>query len=251
MFRPTNFPLLVFGLSLVVLWGAVQVGVWSAHRLEDVREDFGIVATATLTLLSLILGFTFTMAVGRYDQRKLYEEEEANAIGTEYVRADLLPSSSDAENVRRLLREYLDQRILYYQTQDRTALRQIDISTGRLQKQLWAAVRTASAPQQTPVVTLAVSGMNDVLNSQSYTQAAWLNRIPPAAWALVAIISLAANGMVGALWRRGRSMGLLSGILPLIVSLSLVLIADIDSPRGGLIPVRPVGLISLAASLRP
>jgi len=228
----------------------VQVGVRSAHRLEDVREDFGIVVTATLTLLSLILGFTFSMAVGRYDQRKLYEEEEANAIGTEYVRADLLPSS-DAENVRRLLREYLDQRILYYQTQDRTALRRIDISTGQLQKQLWAAVRTASAPQPTPVVALAVSGMNDVLNSQSYTQAAWLNRIPPAAWALVAIISLAANGMVGALWRRGRPMGLLSGILPVIVSLSLVLIADIDSPRGGLIPVRPVGLISLAASLRP
>ena len=100
MFRVTDFPLLVFGLSLVVLWGAVQVGVRSAHRLEDVREDFGIVVTATLTLLSLILGFTFSMAVGRYDQRKLYEEEEANAIGTEYVRADLLPSS-DAENVRR------------------------------------------------------------------------------------------------------------------------------------------------------
>jgi len=250
MFRVTDFPLLVFGLSLVVLWGAVQVGVRSAHRLEDVREDFGIVVTATLTLLSLILGFTFSMAVGRYDQRKLYEEEEANAIGTEYVRADLLPSS-DAENVRRLLREYLDQRILYYQTQDRTALRRIDISTGQLQKRLWSAVRTASAPQPTPVVALAVSGMNDVLNSQSYTQAAWLNRIPPAAWALVAIISLAANGMVGALWRRGRPMGLLSGILPVIVSLSLVLIADIDSPRGGLIPVRPVGLISLAASLRP
>jgi hypothetical protein len=250
MFRVTDFPLLVFGLSLVVLWGAVQVGVRSAHRLEDVREDFGIVVTATLTLLSLILGFTFSMAVGRYDQRKLYEEEEANAIGTEYVRADLLPSS-DAENVRRLLREYLDLRILYYQTRDRTALRQIDTSTGQLQKQLWAAVRTASAPQQTLLVALAVSGMNDVLNSQSYTQAAWLNRIPPAAWALVAIISLAANGMVGALWRRGRPMGLLSGILPVIVSLSLVLIADIDSPRGGLIPVRPVGLISLAASLRP
>jgi hypothetical protein len=226
------------------------VGVRSAHRLEDVREDFGIVVTATLTLLSLILGFTFSMAVGRYDQRKLYEEEEANAIGTEYVRADLLPSS-DAENVRRLLREYLDLRILYYQTRDRTALRQIDTSTGQLQKQLWAAVRTASAPQQTLLVALAVSGMNDVLNSQSYTQAAWLNRIPPAAWALVAIISLAANGMVGALWRRGRPMGLLSGILPVIVSLSLVLIADIDSPRGGLIAVRPVGLISLAASLRP
>ena len=53
------------------------------------------------------------MAVGRYDQRKLYEEEEANAIGTEYVRSELLPAA-EGENVRRLLREYLNQRILFY-----------------------------------------------------------------------------------------------------------------------------------------
>jgi hypothetical protein len=66
---------------------------------EDIREDFGVIQTATLTLLGLIIGFTFSMAVGRYEQRKNYEEAEANAIGTEYVRADLLPGA-DAARVR-------------------------------------------------------------------------------------------------------------------------------------------------------
>ena len=61
--------------------------------------------TATLTLLGLIIGFSFSMAISRYDQRKVYEEAEANAIGTEYVRADLLPAG-DAARVRALLRDY-------------------------------------------------------------------------------------------------------------------------------------------------
>ena len=63
------------------------------------REDFGVVQAATLTLLGLIIGFSFSMAIGRYDQRKNYEEAEANAIGTEYVRAGLLPAA-DATKVR-------------------------------------------------------------------------------------------------------------------------------------------------------
>ena len=63
------------------------------------REDFGFILAATLTLLGLIIGFSFSMATSRYDQRKNYEEAEANAIGTEYVRADLLPAA-DAATVR-------------------------------------------------------------------------------------------------------------------------------------------------------
>ena len=59
---------------------------------EEERADFGVVLSATLTLLGLLIGFSFSMAVSRYDQRKNLEEAEANAIGTEYVRADLLPT---------------------------------------------------------------------------------------------------------------------------------------------------------------
>jgi hypothetical protein len=112
------------------------------------------------------------MALGRYDQRKNYEEEEANAIGTEYARAGLLPAV-DAAKVRALLLNYLDQRILFYTTRDEQQLAQIDAQTAKLQAELWSAVQAPAVAQPTPVIALAVSGMNDVLNSQGYTQAAW------------------------------------------------------------------------------
>src|SRR5262249_34825848 len=151
------------------------------------RDEFMFLLGGTLTLLGLIIGFTFSMAVSRYDQRKNYEEEEANAIGTEYVRADLL---------------------------------------------------------------LAVSGMNDVLNSQGYTQAAWWNRIPIAAWVLLGLISIFCNVLVG-LWCAWETVDSLHDFAdhPITLSISLFLIADIDSPRNGLIHVHPRNLESLAESL--
>src|SRR5580698_10014795 len=101
-----DFPIIIFAISFGVLWLSTRVGAWLCRRRgnleEDEREDFGVIQAATLTLLGLIIGFTFSMAVSRYDQRKLYEEAEANAIGTEYVRADLLPAD-DAAKARALL----------------------------------------------------------------------------------------------------------------------------------------------------
>ena len=104
------------------------------------------------------------MAVTRYDQRKNYEEAEANAIGTEYVRADLL-NSDDAARVRDLLRKYIQRRVQFYRGGDEDQLRQIDADAAKLQAELWSAVSHAAATQPAFVVTLAVSGMNDVLNS--------------------------------------------------------------------------------------
>ena len=134
------------------------------------------------------------MAIARYDLRKNYEEAEANAIGTAYVRAELLPAP-DAAKVRELLRRYLDQRVLFYRTSDELHLRQVDTDTARLQAELCSAVRVVAAAQPTPTVALAVSGMNDVLNAQGYTQAAWWNRIPASAWGLVAGIWCRADGV--------------------------------------------------------
>lgn len=128
------------------------------------------------------------MAISRYDQRKGYEEAEANAIGTEYVRADLL-AVADAEKLHVLLRNYLDQRILFYKSHDNPPLQQeINTRTVQIQADLWSAVRGPAAAQPTPIVALVVSGMNDVLNAQGYAQAALWNRIPVMAWSLMAAL---------------------------------------------------------------
>ena len=214
---------------------------------ESQHKDFDVVQAATLTLLALIIGFSFSMAITRYDQRKNYEEAEANAIGTEYVRADLLPAA-DAARTRELLKKYLDRRIAFYLAGDDHAVEQIDRETRRLQGELWSAVLPAAKAEPTQVVALAVSGMNDVLNSQSYTQAAWWNRIPFAAWVMMGLIAVAANLMVG---YGARRKGAVLFVLPIVVSISFLLIADIDSPRGGIIRLLPQNLLAFSQSLVP
>jgi hypothetical protein len=253
MNNPMSYPLLVFVLSFVGLWLSESLGASFIRRLrklqEDTREDFGVILAAALTLLALIIGFSFSMAISRYDQRKNYEEAEANAIGTEYVRADLLPAA-DAAKVRALLGTYLDQRVLFYTTRDPQQLSQINARTARLQAELWAAVLAPTTAQPTPLGALAVAGMNDVLNSQGYTQAAWWNRIPTAAWGLMAALAICCNLLVGYGARGLKAKSLLLLVLPLVVSIAFLLIADIDSPRGGIIHVSPQNLLSLSESLR-
>lgn len=249
-----DFPSVVFLASLVAMSLSAWIGAALLRRVKHLtaesREDFNVVQAATLTLLALMIGFSFSMAVGRYDQRKNYEEDEANAIGTEFVRADLLPAA-DAQQVRTLLARYLEQRLRFYKTRDAHELEQINAATTELQTGLWAAVRDAASAQPTPVTALAVAGMNDVLNSQGYTQAAWRNRIPFAAWGLMVAIATCCNLLVGYGAHTAKVGLTLLVVLPVVVSTSFALIADIDSPRGGIIRVSPINLMSTADSLKP
>ena len=105
------------------------------------------------------------------DQRKNYEEAEANAIGTEYIRADLLPAE-DAAKVRELLKSYVDQRIAFY-NRDKTA--SASAEAARVRDEPWSTAARVASAQPNPVMGLGVSGMNDVFNTQAGTQAAWLN----------------------------------------------------------------------------
>ncbi len=251
MSKLLNMPVVVFVLSFIVLGLSVQVGAFFARKVrpvnEDEREDLGLVVSASLTMLALIIGFTFSMAVGRYDQRKNYEEEEANAIGTEYVRADLLPAA-DAATVRQLLTQYLDQRMLFYTTRDLQKLDAVNSETATLQNKMWATVQDVAKRQPTPVVALAVAGMNDVLNRQGYTQAAWWNRIPTGAWSLMVALAICCSLLIGYSAHKGHR---LFTVLPFLLSIAFFLISDIDSPRRGVIRVIPQNLISLSQSLHP
>jgi hypothetical protein len=248
-----NYPIAVGLLFLVILWFSEQLGArflrsWRKLEAEE-REGFNIILGATLTLLGLIVGFAFSMAVGRYDQRKNYEEEEANAIGTEYVRLDLVPADA-AEKLRPMLRQYLQLRIDFYETRSGPHLDQINDQTAKLQNQMWSGVAGVGVAQPTQVTALAVAGMNDVLNRQGYTQAAWWNRIPVAAWALMAIIAIFSSLLVG--YEIGSMKGSIPLlVLPIVLSIAFFLLADLDSPRGGIIRVLPQNLMSLADSLTP
>jgi hypothetical protein len=251
MFNPLNYPVFMFVGSVAVFWLGARIGA-IFHSLygelgESTLEDFKLVLGATLTLLGLIIGFTFSMAVSRYDQRKNLEEEEANAIGTEYVRADFLPAAN-AERVRALLKSYLYQRILFYTTPHGHLLEQNNVQTALLQKEMWSEVKGPTSENPTPVAAIVAQGMNDVLNSQGYSQAAWWNRIPVAAWILLITIGILCNVLIGYLAHDRSAFPF--WILPIFLAISLFLIADIDSPGRGAIRVHPQNLENLANSLR-
>jgi hypothetical protein len=246
-----NHPVIFAFLCFILLWIAAQAGAAMRKQRplqEEERDDFGLVEGATLTLLGLIIGFSFSMATTRYDQRKNYEEAEANAIGTEYVRIDLLPKA-DAATIRNQLHRYTELRIAFYRTRRGDELDRINAETAALQTKMWEAVEAPSLAQPTPIAALAVAGMNDVLNSQGYTQAAWWNRIPSSAWALMIAIAVAGNFLVGYGARGAKTKGFLLFVLPLVVAISFLLIADIDSPRGGFIHVVPQNLQSVLQSM--
>ena len=246
-----GYPLLVFVLSFFAFWLSILIGAffWGGIRpvKESERQDLNLIVSSSLTLLALILGFAFSMAVSRYDLRKNYEEEEANAIGTEYARADLLPADAAAK-VRPLLVQYLDQRILFYTVQDQQKLDSIAAQTTKLQDAMWLTVQSAAREQPNPVTALAVAGMNDVLNRQGYTQAAWRNRIPTGAWALMITLAICCSVLVGYSTHDRKTLWL--PILPFLVAMAFLLIADIDSPRRGIIHVMPQNMLSLQQSLR-
>jgi hypothetical protein len=250
MFNLVNHPRIFLVALLLVFWFSGWIGAWCRARhgniSEEARNFFSILLGAALTLLGLIIAFTFSMAVSRYDQRKNFEEQEANAIGTEYVRASQL-AAADSAKVQGLLKSYLDQRVLNYKTRNESDLLQINARTSQLQTEMWSAASTSVVALPPPIATFILGGMNDVLNSQGYTQAAWWNRIPNGAWTLLIIISIFCNLLIG--YDAPGRTALFLLIVPVFLSVSLFLIADIDSPRRGLILVQPQNLESLAESL--
>ena len=255
-----DHPLILMFATFALLWCTTRLGAALRIRhgkLDDASSgDFDIVLGATLTLLGLIVGFSFSMSSSRYDQRKNLEEAEANAIGTAYARAALLPAT-DVAKVRALLKDYTGLRVRfyagrglgYYSARDAQEQRDLYRDTGRAQEQLWAEVAAAALAAPSALTSLAAAATNDAINSQGYAQAAAWNRIPTGAWALLYMLGIVAATMIGYRFHSAPPRPLLLMILPGVISIAFFLIADIDCPRGGVIRVAPQNLTALAESL--
>ena len=245
-----DFPLLVLGLSFGILALSVKMGDFIRKRSgasqEKPRDDLGVVLAGTLTLLGLIIGFSFSMATSRYELRKSCEQIEANAIATEWIRSDLLPAVN-APKLRELLKMYLDKRLLFYTVRNRQQLRSISFETSQLQNDLWSVVRSGFASAPPPVQGMLISGLNDVMNSEASTQAAFDNRVPLLTWLLIVVIASGCSFLIGL--RAHRTDWLVFLVIPIAVSISLFLIADLDSPREGAIRNGPKNLIRLTDAI--
>lgn len=134
-----DHPAVLFIVLLVVLVVAVGLGTYLRRVLPlrgDERDDFNVVQGATLTLLALLIGFSLSMAVNRYDARKNLEESEANAIGTEYARADLAGATVGQQMKTSLVR-YTRLRLAHFLSRDAQEIATNERNTADLQSELW------------------------------------------------------------------------------------------------------------------
>jgi hypothetical protein len=140
-------------------------------------------------------------------------------------------------------------RLAHFQTRDAQEIARIEHDTAKSQAELWGLATLVAKDQPNPIGAAVMTGMNDVLNSQDYSEAALLNRIPLGAWALMIVIGLFACVVHGYGAKSNVRRGMFLIVLPVTIALSLALIADIDSPRGGVIHVQPQNLARLLRSL--
>jgi hypothetical protein len=242
----------VFTLVLVLLAieGGYRLGRFRLTRTEHEKEaPVGAMVASMLGLLAFILAFTFSLAAQRFDTRRQVLLDEANAIGTTYLRAAMLPQHE--EEIRSLLRDYVDIRLSAVQT-GRLAegIRQSE----ELQNRLWVdAVALARDHPESIVVGLFVQSLNEVIDLHAKRITAGIrNRVPEVIWIAlfaVAVISLGAMGYHAGLVRTSRSLAIVAVGVTFTVVIGLV--ADLDSPREGFLKVSQQALVDLRESMKP
>jgi hypothetical protein len=236
-------------LVLLSVEGGYRLGKYRRRRSEEEKEaPVGAMVGATLGLLAFLLAFTFGLAAARFETRRQVLLDEANAIGTTYLRAGMLPERRD--DIRTLLRDYVDVRLAAVRSGAVTAgIRQSE----RLHEQLWAqAVALGETHPTSIVVGLFVQSLNEVIDLHAKRVTASLrNRIPEAIWGAlcaVAVLSLGAMGYHAGLSRTSRSLAELAVAFTFAVVIGLI--ADLDRPQEGALQVSQQALMDLRHSMQ-
>jgi hypothetical protein len=221
-----------------------RLGNYRRQRPQHEKDaPVGAIVGATLGLLAFLLAFTFGMAASRYDTRRQLVLQEANAIGTTYLRADMLPEPQRSE-IRTLLREYAALRVASVSP---SKLAEAIVRSGDVQEQLWAAAVALGAQSPNSIVGgLFIQSLNETIDLDAIRVTAGRNRIPDAIWlALSAVTMLTMAAMGYQFGLTGEHSWPVTIILALAFTTVLVLIADLDRPQAGMIQVSQQAMLDL------
>lgn len=244
---------LFIGILLVVLFSVefgYRLGKYRRGHHETEKEaPLGTMVGATLGLLAFILAFTFGLAANRFDNRRQVLLDEANAIGTTYLRAGMLPERG--EQIRGLLREYVSVRL--------NAVRSQNLAEGirrseDIQQKVWTEAETVGNKNPNSIVVgLFIQSLNEMIDLHAKrVQAGVRSRIPGAIWLglfAVACLSLATMGYHAGLSGTRRSLAILA--VAVTFSLVIELIADLDRPLEGVLRVSQQALLDVQQSMKP
>jgi hypothetical protein len=239
-------------LSLMVAVCEIGYRLGLRSRAEDKTKALvPTVAGSILALLGLLLGFTMSMAVTRYDVRRRFVMEEANAIETAYLRAQALPAPENVE-LQALLREYEGVRLFVSQSAlDVEKLRQGREEGARLQDELWS--RAAALGQRDPHSVIAQSFMESLNTAFDLENARWITfvaQLPEGVILINALMGLLAALMVGyGFGMTGHRHTLSEGLLIVSIAMVLAVIVELDRPHSGSIRVSQQPLVDLQKRL--
>jgi hypothetical protein len=235
------WPLWGIGLALVTtFFVASELGyfiyrkAWHHPGDKNANDEVQVLSTA-LVLLALLLGFTFSMALSRYDDRRIQVIQEANDIGTAWLRAGLYDGDA-ARQLQATLHAYARVRVADSMTGDSDgAYIDLLVEGGQLRTQIWALTAQVTAPERaTPQAASLVAAVNAVLDTATRREAAIAERIPGQVMGLLIVYSTIAAALLGYVFGAYGSPHRITGlVLFTLLSMTLVLIIDLDRPQGG------------------
>lgn len=240
--------LMVMFLGLAVD-GGYRLGMWRRQHLADEKEQpVGAIVASILGLVALVLGFTFSLAASRFDARRMAVLDEANAIGTTYLRTNFLPEPERGE-VQQLLREYVGARLKGVKGNNAP---EAIAESEALQSQIWKRATKVSVEQPEAIsIGLFIQSLNDMIDMHAKRVLVGIrSRIPLVIW--LGVYGLAAMGMLSVGYQSGLSGTRRSPTMAILIasfSLVLLLIADLDRGQEGLLRVGQQAMVDLQRSM--
>lgn len=239
-----NSVLIVVILFLVIM-GANELGFrigkfYQKNTDEELKSQTNSIQAGILGLLALLLGFTFNMALQRFDNRSQAQINEANAIGTALLRAELLPAPLK-EQSKELLGQYIDLRLEIAQIDltNKAERKIINKKTEVLQNKIWEVAVNATEIDPRPVTTgLYINSLNDVIDIQGKRNAILQQHVPEVILFLLFIVFVISGALMG----YSSGLGLKRTLIPttlmtFLIVLVVFIIIDLDRPKRGIIKV--------------
>ena len=237
-------------LMLVSFEIGYQIGGRARKRQEkDTADSLGPMVGGLLGMLAFVLAFTFSIAASNHNLRKQNVLDEANVVGTAYLRADLIDDQQRSE-VKRLLREYVDLRLQAVGVDSIEKLKKAIARSVEIHKLLWTQVSIAAKAEPNSNTALLVKSVNDIIDMHEKRVTAGLyNKIPLSIWiALLAISTLTMMTMGTQVGHTGKRK--LVAVIPVSLAFAVLVtvILDLDRPQRGLITVEQRSMIDLKAT---
>jgi len=249
-----SLPIFVTYIGLVLfIVIAYELGYQISKRHKEFKKGaepgtLGPLVGGLLGLLGFLLAFTFSIATKQFSARKQYVLQEANAIGTAYLRAGLVDAQYKTE-VKRLLRDYVDQRL---QAVTSTNVSKEIAKSVELHDLLWVQVSAAAVAKPNTNSAMLVQSINNVIDSHENRVTAGIrNRLPISIWITLLAISFMTMTTIGIKAGFSESRSLIV-VLPLILAFAglTTLIVDLDRPQEGLLKVGQESMISLQKNMQ-